>query len=64
MRRKGLYAEAWHRLDDLEPIDRVMPDTLALWLLLCADLERWEVGQNVLSVLACAEDGDAQGYLR
>jgi hypothetical protein len=43
-------------LDELEPIDRVEPETLALRLQLCADLERWEMGESILSVLATAAD--------
>ena len=38
------------------PIDRVMPETLALRLQLCTDLERWEMGENILGVLATADD--------
>jgi hypothetical protein len=37
-------------------IDRVEPETLALRLQLCADLERWEMGESILSVLAIADD--------
>jgi hypothetical protein len=33
-----------------------MPETLALPLQLCADLRKWEMGENILGVLACADD--------
>jgi hypothetical protein len=56
MRQHGHYANAWGRLEELEPIDRVEPETLALRLQLCADLERWEMGESILGVLATAED--------
>jgi hypothetical protein len=56
LRQYGRYVQSWERLEDLEPIDRVMPETLALRLQLCADLERWEMGQNILGVLATADD--------
>jgi hypothetical protein len=56
MRQHGRYANAWGRLDELEPIDRVEPETLALRLQLCADLGRWEMGESILGVLATADD--------
>jgi hypothetical protein len=34
-----------------------MPETLALRLQLCVDLGKWEMGESILGVLACAEDG-------
>jgi hypothetical protein len=51
MRQRGRYADAWGRLEDLEYIDRVEPETLALRLQLCADLERWEMGESILGIL-------------
>jgi hypothetical protein len=56
MRQHGRYANAWGRLEELEPIDRVEPETLALRLQLCADLGRWEMGESILGALATAAD--------
>jgi hypothetical protein len=57
MRQRGLYVDAWGRLEELEPpLNRVEPETLALRLQLCADLGRWEMGESILSVLAIADD--------
>ena len=56
LRQHGRYEQSWERLEDLEPIDRVMPETLALRLQLCADLGKWELGESILGVLACADD--------
>lgn len=56
LRQYGRYVQSWERLEDLEPIDRVMPETLALRLQLCADLGKWAMGENILGVLATAAD--------
>jgi hypothetical protein len=59
LRQNGRYEQSWQRLEDLEdlePIDRVMPETLALRLQLCVDLGKWEMGENILGVLATADD--------
>ena len=56
LRQQGALLDAWERLEDLKPIDRAEPETLALRLQLCADLERWELGENILGVLAYAVD--------
>ena len=55
-RCRGRYERSWERLEDLEPIDRVMPETLALRLQLCVDLRKCEMGESILGVLACADD--------
>lgn len=52
----GATSKPGSALEDLEPIDKVEPETLALLLQLCADLERWEMGENILGVLATADD--------
>ena len=36
LRSHRRFEDAWHKLDDLRPIDRTEPETLALRLLLCA----------------------------
>ena len=46
--QNGRYEQSWERLEDLEPIDRVMPETLALRLQLCVDLGKWEMGESIL----------------
>ena len=33
-----------------------MPETLALRLQFCVDLRKWEMGENILGVLATADD--------
>ena len=58
LRRNGVYVDAWARLEDLEPIDRVMPETLALRLQLCADLGKWDLGENVLGLLLVTADDE------
>jgi hypothetical protein len=56
LRQNGRYEQSWQCLEDLEPIARVMPETLALRLQLCGDLGKWEMGENILGVLATADD--------
>lgn len=50
----GMSDEAWVILGQLEPIDQVMPDAIALKVRVCTARETWEIGTGLASVLACA----------
>ena len=66
--KQGDHDGAWLALEELEPIDRVMPEVIDLRLRILTCTCRWELGDDLASVLrfACNEededDDDAQRY--
>ena len=40
----GLFEDAWEVLESLHPKDRVQPAVFAVCLVICRELERWEMG--------------------
>jgi hypothetical protein len=55
---------AWLAIEELEPIDRVMPDAIDLRLRILTNLGKWDMGDNLAGVLQYAgeDDDDAQRY--
>jgi hypothetical protein len=51
----GLYVDAWEVLESLPPADRVRPAVLAVRLVICLGMARWELGQEVVRCIG-AED--------
>jgi hypothetical protein len=43
----GLYGDAWEVLETLPPAERVRPAVLAVRLMVCQGLARWELGQEI-----------------
>ena len=43
----GLYVEAWEALETLPPSARLLPEVLAVRLLICAGLPRFELGREI-----------------
>lgn len=56
MWKAGDFVGVWEATEELEPIDRVMPETLDLRLRVCIALERWKMGEDISEVLSCADD--------
>ena len=55
----GLYSDAWEVLESLPPTDRVLPAALAVRLMVCLGMARWELGQEVVR---CIGPGDASKH--
>ncbi len=49
---------AWLKLEELEPIDRVMPEVIDLRLHILTCLCKWDLGDDLASVLRFAVDED------
>lgn len=44
----GMYAEAWGLLESLPPADRTRKEVLTVRLLVCAGLQRWDLGIEIV----------------
>ena len=53
---------AWLLIEELEPIDRVMPDVIDLRLRILTCTCRWELGDDLASVLRFAVDEEDEDY--
>ena len=62
--KQGDHDGAWLALEELRPIDRVMPEVIDLRLRILTCLCKWGLGDNLASVLRFAgeDDDDAQRY--
>jgi hypothetical protein len=47
----GLYLDAWEALEELPSSCRLRPAVLAVRLMICTGLERWELGSEVARVI-------------
>lgn len=52
----GLYDFAWEVLETLPPADRVRPAVLAVRLMVCLGMARWELGQEVARYIGPEDD--------
>ena len=48
----GMHEEAWACLEELPPIDRIMPEVIDLRVRICLAMERWEMGSHLANVLS------------
>ena len=48
----GLYEDAWEALESLPASERLRPAVLRVRLMICAGLERWELGREIALVIA------------
>src|SRR5688572_7465095 len=44
----GMFVEAWDAVESLPAVDRALPAVLAVRLLVCAGLHRWEMGAEIV----------------
>jgi hypothetical protein len=54
--KQGDHDGAWLKIEDMEPIDRVMPQVIDLRLRILTCTCRWELGDDLASVLRFAVD--------
>ncbi len=52
----GLYVDAWEVLESLPPADRVRPAVLAIRLVICLGMARWELGQEVAHCIGADDE--------
>ena len=53
--RQGDYDGAWLEIEELQPIERVMPEPVDLRLRICIATGRWSMGENLASVMQFAD---------